>query len=74
MSKAKQKFVKIAIERISRTDLICVACGQFRTEWAIVLPGISMEDFEPVAGLHVRCVEKLHVRHSRKSKDGETAS
>ena len=63
----KRKFVKVAIERVSRTDLICVSCGRFRTEWAIVAPGSD----EPVAGVHAGCVDKLHVKHARKPKESE---
>ena len=61
----KQKHMKIKLERVQRTDLICVGCGNFRTEWAIVpSPGV-----EPVAGVHSKCIGTLHVKHSRKSPE-----
>jgi len=62
---AKHRHVKIALERMTRTDLICVACGGFRTEWAIV-PVTRPEDWDPVAGVHTRCIDSLHVRFTRK--------
>lgn len=62
----KRRNVKIALERVTRTDLICVSCGDFRTEWAIVpsAGGVSVDD--AVAGVHTRCIDKLHVRFTRK--------
>ena len=66
----KKRFCKVALEKVSRTDLICIGCGNFRTEWAIVPVG----DAEPVAGLHTKCIPGMHVRHARKSKDADAAS
>lgn len=62
---AKRKNVKVALERVTRTDLICVSCGNFRTEWAIVpAPAGGVED--AVAGVHTKCIDNLHVRFTRK--------
>ena len=66
----KKRFCKVALERVSRTDLICIGCGCFRTEWAIV----SMGGAEPVAGLHTKCIPGMHVRHTRKVKTSGDAS
>jgi hypothetical protein len=63
----KKRFCKVALEKVSRTDLICIGCGNFRTEWAIVPIG----DAEPVAGLHTKCIPGMHVRHARKPKDAD---
>jgi hypothetical protein len=60
----KKRFCKVALEKVSRTDLICIGCGNFRTEWAIVPIGGA----EPVAGLHTKCIPGMHVRHARKPK------
>ena len=78
MTAARRKCIKVALERVTRTDLICVACGRFRTEWAIV-PGAygggegapptrneSGEATEVVAGVHTGCIDQLAVRHTRK--------
>lgn len=64
---ARRKYMKVALERVSRTDLICVACGNFRTEWAIVPSTAAGEAAEPSAGIHTGCIGELHVRHTRKS-------
>lgn len=71
----KQKLIKVKLEKVQRTDLICIGCGCFRTDWAIVpSPGA-----EPVAGIHSKCIGNLHVKHTRKTSvppapaDGESA-
>lgn len=59
----KQKLIKVKLEKVQRTDLICIGCGSFRTDWAIVpTPGA-----EPVAGIHSKCIGDLHVKHTRKA-------
>ena len=58
-----KKFVKVGLERVSRTDLICVVCGNFRTEWAIMAEAMGGDD--AVAGIHGKCIEKLHVHRAR---------
>jgi hypothetical protein len=60
---ARRKFMKIELERVTRTDLMCIACGSFRTEWGIVPSNGSIED--AAAGIHAKCVEVIHVRHTR---------
>lgn len=59
----KRKNIKIALERVTRTDLICIACGMFRTEWGVVPAAGDIED--AVAGCHTKCIDTLHVRHTR---------
>jgi hypothetical protein len=61
----KHKHMKVRLEKVKRTDLICVACGDFRTDWAIV-PGPGAE---PQAGVHSRCIQHMHVRHTRKKSE-----
>jgi hypothetical protein len=68
--KSKKKLIKIALERVQRTDLICIACGNFRTEWAI-MP--SIEGIEPAAGVHTKCIPSLHVKRTRNTKSATTA-
>lgn len=71
---AKRKNVKVALERVTRTDLICVSCNNFRTEWAIVPAphgARASEDGaggveDAVAGVHTKCIDNLHVRFTRK--------
>jgi hypothetical protein len=59
----KQKLIKVKLEKVQRTDLICIGCGCFRTDWAIV----SSPGAEPVAGVHSKCIDDLHVKHTRKA-------
>lgn len=54
------KMIKIQLEKTSRTDLICVSCGGFVTEYAIVRGG----GFEPNAGIHRSCINDVHVRRA----------
>ncbi|HYX21404.1 MAG TPA: hypothetical protein VFA98_11225 [Thermoanaerobaculia bacterium] len=61
----KQKLMKIRLEKVQRTDLICIACNCFRTDWAIV-PGPGVE---PVAGVHSKCIASMHVKHTRKAPE-----
>jgi hypothetical protein len=65
-SKRKMKMsknIKIKLERVQRTDLICVSCGNFRTEWAIV----PAPDGEPVSGVHTKCISMLRVTRAKKT-------
>jgi hypothetical protein len=67
----KRKMVKVALERVSRTDLICVSCGGFRTDWAILpvaAETLSNGEREPQAGIHTSCIPSLHARNTRKKR------
>jgi hypothetical protein len=66
----KQKNMKVRLEKIKRTDLICVGCGNFRTDWAIV----PRSGVEPVAGVHSGCIGSLHVKSVRKKEFAPPAS
>jgi hypothetical protein len=64
--KPKTKFMKVSLIRVERTDLICVGCGRFRTEWAILPLQLDAQDIdnEPIAGVHTKCIPGLHVRRA----------
>lgn len=62
----KRKTIKVALERVTRTDLICVSCGNFRTEWAIIPNAKSGGVEDAMAGVHTRCIDSLHMRFTRK--------
>ena len=49
--------IRIALVPTTRTDLMCCACGSFRTQYAVDVPGQ-----EPQVGLHQRCMPALRVR------------
>lgn len=53
------KTLKVRLEKTTRTDLICIGCGGFRTEFAVVTKG----DFVAV-GVHRACIEDVHVRRA----------
>ena len=59
----KQKLMKIRLEKVQRTDLICIGCGNFRTDWAIV----AAEGVEPQAGVHTKCIQELHQKKQKKA-------
>lgn len=46
----KRRFVRIEVTPTDLTSLMCIACGGFKTELAVVVPA-----GEPMAGLHKRC-------------------
>lgn len=54
------KFVRIELRETDVTYLICIACGKFHTEYAIVTDG------EAQAGLHKRCVDAVHQKRERR--------
>lgn len=60
------KALKVQIEKTTRTDLMCIACGGFRTEFAIVPEG-----FDPCAGVHRACIERVHVRRAGSAEKEE---
>jgi hypothetical protein len=61
-------FVRVALLRTKRTDLVCIACGRFRTELAIAVGDAGDDKSE--AGLHRACVERVETRGSRRKGDG----
>jgi hypothetical protein len=63
----KRRNVKIALERVTRTDLMCAACGSFRTEWAIVPNPMVGGVEEAMVGVHTKCIDSLGVRFTRKT-------
>lgn len=58
------KYLRVKLEPTDRTDLMCVACGGFRTQFLIV-PGPGSE---PQAGVHRKCTKG--VRATRAKKEG----
>lgn len=57
-------FVRVALLRTKRTDLVCIACGRFRTELAIAVGDAGDEKSE--AGVHRACVELVETRGGRR--------
>ena len=81
MMKPKRRMMKIALERVERTDLICIFCGSFRCEWAITSPRPSKrsasgeeEVFEPQAAIHQACIALMHAKGTRTKKGKQVDS
>lgn len=55
------KTLKVRLEKTTRTDLVCIGCGGFRTEYAIVS---GVVEGESVAGVHRDCIADVHVRRA----------
>ena len=51
------KYMKIVLEHTGRTDLMCVYCGRFRTDFAIT--GGDMHEADAQVGVHKMCAEVL---------------
>lgn len=49
-----RKTLRVRLVPTQRTDLLCIGCGQFRTQLAIVLGDESEEHAQ--AGIHKACV------------------
>ena len=66
---ATMRNVKVRLERVTRTDLLCLVCGSFRTEWGVGAGSDGSDgEHEMQAGVHTRCIPALHVKGTRKSK------
>lgn len=54
-------YIKIRLVPAMGTDLICICCFGFRTEYALQpnTPGIT-----PCVGLHKTCYDDMHARRT----------
>lgn len=53
----KPVCVRVRFSPTERTDLICIGCGTFRTDYAIAAAGA-----EPQVGLHRGCVGVVRIQ------------
>lgn len=58
-----ERFLRVRLVPTDRTDLICIACFTFKTEYA-VQPYDARVTSDPVVGCHKSCIETMH--HPRK--------
>jgi hypothetical protein len=49
------KYLRVRLEPTSRTDLMCLSCGGFRTQ-LLVVPGPGLE---PQVGVHKACLKAV---------------
>lgn len=68
-----RRTLTVSLAPTKRTDLICVSCGMFRTELAILFRGAEDGDAGAWAGVHRRCVATLRRRRHREPTAGEVA-
>lgn len=57
----KRRTLRVRIEPTTLTHLVCIRCGGFRTELAIVTPS-DHDDREPQAGVHKACAKAIHFK------------
>ena len=65
----RQKTIRVALEKTKRTDIMCIACGRFHAELAIVVDNpAGFDPFPQSAGVHRACVTWVHRKRQRKVK------
>jgi hypothetical protein len=57
--------LRISLVEVNRTDLVCIACGGFRTEMAIATSG------ELQVGLHKKCIPLVKAHNRRKDSHAD---
>jgi hypothetical protein len=50
----QRKHIRIALEPTDVTFLMCIVCGKFRTEYAVVTT------IGPEVGIHKACIDQAH--------------
>ena len=66
------KYLRIMVVPTKRTDLLCMRCGRFGSQLAVVFPD-RLDDQQAEAGVHKGCVDATRVRFTRKRRDGNGA-
>jgi hypothetical protein len=58
------KTARVQLVPTRRTDLVCMSCGRFRTEFAVVPIGgdTTRETIDSHVGVHRACVDRVHSR------------
>lgn len=64
-----RRTLTVSLAPTKRTDLICVSCGMFRTELAILFRGAEDGDAGAWAGVHRHCVKTLRRRRAAPEAD-----
>jgi hypothetical protein len=54
------KTLRLVLEPADGTHLYCIACGGYRTEYAVVNGG------DPQSGIHKKCIEAVHKKRGTK--------
>jgi hypothetical protein len=56
------KYLKVQLVRTTRTDVMCIACGMFRSEFEVCNGG------EAEVGVHRKCIDRVKVRRFKREK------
>lgn len=58
------KTARVQLVPTRRTDLVCMSCGSFRTELAVVPVGgdTTRETTDSHVGVHRACLTNIHLR------------
>ncbi len=58
------KTARVQLAPTRRTDLVCMSCGRFRTEFAVVPVGgdATREATDSHVGVHRACLANIHLR------------
>lgn len=56
------KSIRLTLTKTDRTDLMCIECGGFRTDFAVHGPDNS----NPQVGIHKVCAKKLVRKRAKK--------
>jgi len=54
--------LRVQIVKTTRTDLLCIRCGDFGSQFAIVAPGVDQKEAQ--AGVHRKCIPLVKARRS----------
>jgi hypothetical protein len=60
---SRARTLKIQLVRTDRTDLCCISCGRFKTEFAVA----RADGEESQAGVHRKCLDDVKVRRATKA-------
>lgn len=69
--KLRPQHVRIFVTPTGRTDLVCIACGGFRTEYELQT---NAQSGVAQAGVHSRCIADVAVKFTRGRKSLDTGA
>ena len=70
MKRRPAQTIRVRLVPTERSDLVCLACGMFRTQYAV----LSQASGGAQVGCHAGCIAYVAVRFTRQKKQEETSS
>jgi hypothetical protein len=55
------KHLRLSLVPTDRSDLVCVACSGFKTDFAILIGGEPSEFY----GMHKKCISTAHAKRAK---------